>query len=73
MFILGESRWLPSYSVRMTLLFSECYLIRVAGFKSEVLLIGVVPGANDVVLLSLDEKVANEPKVSLEVNVYFPY
>ncbi|WP_112180213.1 MULTISPECIES: chaperone CsaA [Paraliobacillus] len=38
--------------------------MRVAGFKSEVLVIGGVPGADDVVLLSPDEKVANGTIVS---------
>lgn len=32
---------------------------RIAGFKSEVLIIGGIPGEGDVVLLRPDEKVAN--------------
>lgn len=38
--------------------------MRVAGFKSEVLVIGGVPGVDDVVLLGPDQDVANGTKVS---------
>ncbi|MFA8438593.1 chaperone CsaA [Pueribacillus sp. YX66] len=37
---------------------------RIAGFKSEVLVLGGVPGEDDVVLLSLDEKVPNGTKIA---------
>lgn len=38
--------------------------MRVAGFKSEVLVIGGVPGKDDVVLLRPDEPVENGTRVS---------
>ncbi|MFC4559021.1 chaperone CsaA [Virgibacillus kekensis] len=38
--------------------------MRVAGFKSEVLVIGGVPEAGDVVLLSPDEPVENGTRIS---------
>lgn len=37
---------------------------RIAGYKSEVLVLGGVPEDDDVVLLSLDEKVPNGTKIS---------
>lgn len=36
---------------------------RIAGFKSEVLVIGGMPGEGDVVLLNVDEHVANGTKI----------
>jgi len=36
---------------------------RIAGFKSEVLVLGGLPGENDVVLLNIDEPVANGTKI----------
>jgi tRNA-binding protein len=36
---------------------------RVAGFKSEVLVMGGMPGEGDVVLLNLDERVENGTKI----------
>ncbi|MFJ7700506.1 chaperone CsaA [Lysinibacillus fusiformis] len=36
---------------------------RVAGFKSEVLVIGGVPGEGDVILLTLDQHVPNGTKI----------
>ncbi len=38
--------------------------MRIAGFKSEVLVLGAVPGEEDVILLSPDKKVANGSKIS---------
>ncbi|MBU9712832.1 chaperone CsaA [Evansella tamaricis] len=38
--------------------------IRIAGFKSEVLVMGGVPDKGDVVLLNLDEEVPNGTKIS---------
>jgi tRNA-binding protein len=38
--------------------------LRIAGFKSEVLILGGVPEKGDVVLLNLDEKVPNGTKIS---------
>ncbi|SFL56295.1 tRNA-binding protein [Gracilibacillus orientalis] len=38
--------------------------LRIAGFKSEVLVLGGVPGADDVVLLRPDETVENGTKIS---------
>ncbi|MGP4039855.1 chaperone CsaA [Gracilibacillus sp. D59] len=38
--------------------------LRIAGFKSEVLVLGGVPGADDVVLLKPDETVENGTKIS---------
>ncbi|GGA85252.1 chaperone CsaA [Ornithinibacillus halotolerans] len=37
---------------------------RIAGFKSEVLVLGGVPGEDDVVLLRPDEEVENGTKIS---------
>ncbi|MBM7096779.1 MULTISPECIES: chaperone CsaA [Alteribacter] len=37
--------------------------MRVAGFKSEVLVMGGVPGEGDVVLLNVDEKIPEGTKV----------
>ncbi|GIO25574.1 chaperone CsaA [Ornithinibacillus bavariensis] len=37
---------------------------RIAGFKSEVLVLGGVPGEDDVILLRPDEKVENGTKIS---------
>ncbi|PYZ95504.1 tRNA-binding protein [Alteribacter lacisalsi] len=37
--------------------------MRVAGFKSEVLVMGAVPGDGDVVLLNIDEPVANGTRI----------
>ncbi|MGG0717892.1 chaperone CsaA [Robertmurraya massiliosenegalensis] len=37
---------------------------RIAGFKSEVLVIGGVPGEDDVVLLNIDETVPNGTPIS---------
>lgn len=37
---------------------------RIAGFKSEVLVLGGIPEEGDVVLLSLDEKVPNGTEIS---------
>ncbi|AWI12398.1 hypothetical protein B4064_3210 [Caldibacillus thermoamylovorans] len=36
---------------------------RIAGFKSEVLVLGGLPGEDDVVLLNIDEPVANGTKI----------
>ncbi len=36
---------------------------RIAGFKSEVLVLGAVPGEGDVVLLNVDEKVPNGTRI----------
>ncbi|QKS70170.1 chaperone CsaA [Paenalkalicoccus suaedae] len=36
---------------------------RVAGFKSEVLVLGGMPGEGDVVLLNIDEPIANGTKI----------
>lgn len=36
---------------------------RIAGFKSEVLVLGGMPGEGDVVLLNVDEQVANGTKI----------
>lgn len=36
---------------------------KIAGFKSEVLVLGAVPGEGDVVLLNVDEEVPNGTKV----------
>lgn len=36
---------------------------RIAGFKSEVLVLGGLPGEGDVVLLNIDEPVANGTKI----------
>ncbi|MFS0656225.1 chaperone CsaA [Bacillus sp. 179-C3.3 HS] len=36
---------------------------RIAGFKSEVLVLGGMPSSDDVVLLALDEPVANGTKI----------
>lgn len=36
---------------------------RIAGFKSEVLVLGGLPGEDDVVLLNIDELVANGTKI----------
>ena len=38
--------------------------MRIAGFKSEVLVLGAVPGENDVILLSPDKEVENGSKIS---------
>jgi len=38
--------------------------MRIAGFKSEVLVLGGVPGEGDVVLLQPDEKLPNGTKIS---------
>ncbi|MDQ0256099.1 tRNA-binding protein [Evansella vedderi] len=38
--------------------------LRVAGFKSEVLVLGGVPEKGDVVLLNIDEQVRNGTKIS---------
>ncbi|MDY0404398.1 chaperone CsaA [Virgibacillus sp. 179-BFC.A HS] len=38
--------------------------MRIAGFKSEVLVLGGVPEADDVVLLNIDEPVPNGTKIS---------
>lgn len=38
--------------------------MRIAGFKSEVLILGGIPGADDVVLLRPDETVENGTKIS---------
>ncbi|UOQ48519.1 chaperone CsaA [Gracilibacillus caseinilyticus] len=38
--------------------------LRIAGFKSEVLILGGVPGAGDVVLLGPDQEVENGTKIS---------
>ncbi|WP_088036234.1 chaperone CsaA [Evansella clarkii] len=38
--------------------------MRIAGFKSEVLVLGGVPGKGDVVLLNIDEEVPNGTKIS---------
>lgn len=38
--------------------------MRIAGYKSEVLVLGGVPEANDVVLLNIDETVPNGTKIS---------
>ncbi|UOQ84976.1 chaperone CsaA [Gracilibacillus salinarum] len=38
--------------------------LRIAGFKSEVLVLGGVPGTDDVVLLGPDQKVENGTKIS---------
>ncbi|MDX8044463.1 chaperone CsaA [Gracilibacillus sp. S3-1-1] len=38
--------------------------MRIAGFKSEVLVLGGMPSADDVVLLSPDEAVENGTKIS---------
>ncbi|WP_096438427.1 chaperone CsaA [Alteribacter populi] len=38
--------------------------MRIAGYKSEVLVMGGVPTEEDVVLLNIDEKVENGTKVS---------
>lgn len=37
---------------------------RIAGFKSEVLVLGGMPGEDDVVLLAPDEQVENGTKIS---------
>ncbi|TMW70203.1 tRNA-binding protein [Alteribacter natronophilus] len=37
--------------------------MRIAGFKSEVLVMGAVPGEEDVVLLGVDEPVANGTRI----------
>lgn len=36
---------------------------RIAGYKSEVLVLGGIPGEGDVVLLNVDEEVANGTKI----------
>jgi len=36
---------------------------KIAGFKSEVLILGAVPGEGDVVLLNVDEEVPNGTRV----------
>ena len=36
---------------------------KIAGFKSEVLVLGAVPGDGDVVLLNVDEKVPNGTRI----------
>ena len=36
---------------------------KIAGFKSEVLVLGAVPGEGDVVLLNVDEKVPNGTRI----------
>ena len=36
---------------------------KIAGFKSEVLVLGAVPGEGDVVLLNVDEKVENGTRI----------
>lgn len=38
--------------------------MRIAGFKSEVLVLGGVPETDDVVLLNIDEQVPNGTKIS---------
>jgi tRNA-binding protein len=38
--------------------------LRIAGFKSEVLVLGGIPGTDDVVLLRPDETVENGTKIS---------
>lgn len=38
--------------------------MRIAGYKSEVLILGGIPGENDVVLLRPDEEVPNGTKIS---------
>ncbi|GAB2540366.1 chaperone CsaA [Gracilibacillus alcaliphilus] len=38
--------------------------LRIAGFRSEVLVLGGVPGEGDVVLLAPDQTVANGTKIS---------
>ena len=37
---------------------------KIAGFKSEVLVLGAVPGEGDVVLLSLDAAVPNGTRIA---------
>jgi tRNA-binding protein len=37
---------------------------RIAGFRSEVLVLGAVPGEGDVVLLKVDEKVGNGTRIA---------
>jgi len=36
---------------------------KIAGFRSEVLVLGAVPGEGDVVLLNVDEKVSNGTRI----------
>lgn len=38
--------------------------LRIAGYKSEVLILGGIPGKDDVVLLSPDETIPNGTKIS---------
>jgi len=38
--------------------------MRIAGYKSEVLVLGAVPGEDDVILLSPDQQVENGSKIS---------